>query len=95
MVLPTVLTANQPPTASSIKPKPKGNICPRCEKPVYFAEEVKAVGQVKTSSSLINILTFAFSRFTNYATDVLTVKRVLVVQTFRNTMAIFMITVRY
>ncbi|UJR11094.1 hypothetical protein I4U23_015276 [Adineta vaga] len=30
---------------SSTNQKPKGNICPRCGKPVYFAEEVKAVGQ--------------------------------------------------
>ncbi|CAF0873431.1 unnamed protein product [Adineta ricciae] len=32
-------------TASASSSKPKGNICPRCNKPVYFAEEVKAVGQ--------------------------------------------------
>jgi hypothetical protein len=93
-IRPTLPTTNQSPSASSTNQKPKGNICPRCEKPVYFAEEVKAVGQVKTGSLSIYNCTFLFSRFTNYVTDVPTVKRVSTVQTFQNTMAIFMTTVR-
>ncbi|CAF1503000.1 unnamed protein product [Adineta steineri] len=34
-----------PSTIPTEKPKPKGNICPGCRKPVYFAEEIKAAGQ--------------------------------------------------
>ncbi|CAF1103180.1 unnamed protein product [Adineta steineri] len=38
-------STSQTSSASSTSQKPKGNICPRCSKPVYFAEEVKAIGQ--------------------------------------------------
>jgi predicted nucleic-acid-binding Zn-ribbon protein len=93
-IRPRLPTANQPPSASSTNQKPKGNICPRCAKPVYFAEEVKAVGQVKTNPISISNSTFLFNRSTNYVTDVPTVKRASMVQAFRNTTAIFMMTVR-
>jgi hypothetical protein len=85
---------HQLPPTSSVNQKPKGNVCPRCEKPVYFAEEVKAAGQVKTDSDLCDTFIRLFSHFINYVTNVLTVERISVVQTFQNIKAIFMITVR-
>jgi hypothetical protein len=93
-IRPTFQKTNQSPSSSSTNEKPKGNICPRCTKPVYFAEEVKAVGQVETNSILIFNSSFLFSHFINYATNVPTVKRASMVQAIRNMTAIFMITVR-
>ncbi|CAF2514785.1 unnamed protein product [Rotaria sp. Silwood2] len=44
-IRPTLETNQRLPSSHVTISKAKGNICPRCEKLVYFAEEVKAAGQ--------------------------------------------------
>jgi len=71
-----------------------GNICPRCSKNVYSAEEVKAVGKVNQSNSSFFNMKSYFSHFINNVIIVLIVKEVLVVLVILNIMVNFMITVR-
>ncbi len=73
-----------------------GNICPRCSKAVYSAEEVKAAGKVKE-----NILSLAsidhcidFSHFINDVILVLIVKRVSMLLDIPNMKENYTITVR-
>ena len=63
-----------------------GHLCPRCSKPVYSAEEVKAAGKVIISHFCLHSrLPHSSSPFTNDATLVLSVKRVSMLLDIRNT----------
>ena len=55
-----------------------GNICPRCSKTVYSAEEIKAIGKVNRFDWLSEEKsTFVFSHFTNVVILVQIVKEIL------------------
>jgi hypothetical protein len=96
----TMPTVNRPTSASVINGTAfkamsiSGNICPRCSKTVYSAEEVKAAGKVKQFNSFILNLKFYSSHFINDVIPVRIVKEVLVVVDTQNVMVNFMITVR-
>jgi len=71
-----------------------GNICPRCSKAVYSAEEVKAAGKVKENilSSIDHCLDF--SHFINDVILVLIVKKVSMLLDIPNMKENYTITVR-
>jgi hypothetical protein len=71
-----------------------GNICPRCSKTVYSAEEVKAAGKVKQFKFFhYKSQILFYSHFINDVIPVLIVKEVSVVVDIQNVMVNFMITV--
>ena len=71
-----------------------GNICPRCSKAVYSAEEVKAAGKVITSHFYLHFHIFhSSSPFTNDVTLVLIVTKVSMLLDIPNTKENFMTTV--
>jgi hypothetical protein len=72
-----------------------GNICPRCSKTVYLAEEVKAAGKVKLSIAFSSNMKSYFSHIINDVIRVLIVKEVSMLVVIQNTKEIFMIIVRF
>jgi hypothetical protein len=93
-------SVNRPTSASMINASAfkamsiSGNICPRCSKTVYSAEEVKAAGKVKQFKFFhYESQILFYSHFINDVILVLIVKEVSVVVDIQNVMVNFMITV--